>query len=114
VMVDDMADQLTSVQFSMNELAIPFFGFRYNRLDSNVDTFDSMVGNLQLKALLTQGYIPTDEQALQWKAEILEQAPHVSPDFYMNDLISGIVERAEAQKKQNSGKKPVIPAHKYH
>jgi len=90
VMVDDKMKHLESVETSLQELNIPCVCFRYTRLDQAETTFDPLISNLQLKALLTQGYIPTDEQAALWKNELLKLKPGLSPDFYLEELIMNI------------------------
>lgn len=97
IMVEDMIAHLESVEKAMNELGIPFTGFRYGRQDSYNSSFDPMIANLQLKALLTQGYIPTDDQAALWKSEMLKQKPYLSPDFYLEELIMNIKNNSSSQ-----------------
>jgi len=97
VMVEDMISHLESVEKSMNELDIPFTGFRYGRQDQVHAAFDPMIANLQLKALLTQGYIPTDEQATLWKSELLKQKPYISHDFYLEEIIMNIKNNCSSQ-----------------
>jgi hypothetical protein len=90
VMVDDMASHLQSIEQVAREMRIPCACFRYTRLDTTKSQFDPLIGNLQLKALLTQGYIPTDEQTTLWKNELLRVKPGLSEDFYLEELITNI------------------------
>jgi hypothetical protein len=90
VMVDDMISHLESVERVLSDLNIPCDCFHYTRLEDAKKNFDPLIGNLQLKALLTQGYIPTDEQATLWKNEMLKLKPSLSPDFYLEELIMNI------------------------
>lgn len=90
VMVDDMIPHLQSIERAAQEMNVPCICFHYKRLDKAKQTFDPMIGNLQLKALLTQGYIPTDEQASSWKAELLRLKPSLAEDFYLEELIMNI------------------------
>jgi Protein of unknown function (DUF2608) len=90
IMVDDLNSHLQSVEQVAQEMNIPCACFRYKRLDQTKTMFDPMIGNLQLKALLTQGYIPTDEQASSWKTELLKLKPGLAEDFYLEELIMNI------------------------
>lgn len=90
VMVDDMASHLESIEQVLQEMHIPHACFRYKRLEETESQFDPLIGNLQLKALLTQGYIPTDAQAALWKTELLKAKPGLAEDFYLEELIMNI------------------------
>jgi hypothetical protein len=93
VMVDDMRIHLESAEEVLKSMNIPFEGFHYTRhADSNA-AFDPLIGNLQLKALLTQGYVPNNEQTSLWKSELLKTRPDLSPDFCLDEIIMSIKNR---------------------
>lgn len=92
VVVDDLAHHLVSIERVLDDMQIPHACFRYNRMDNA--PFDSMIANLQLKAMLTQGYIPTDQQGARWKEEMLKAKPGLAADFYLEELIINITQRS--------------------
>lgn len=87
VMVDDLIDFLKSVDQSLDKEKIPFVGFRYGHLDSQVKGLDPMIGNIQLQKLLMEDKFLTDEEAAEIKKELLMQNPSLSPDFFLEELL---------------------------
>lgn len=65
VFVDDKMDQVRSVEEALEALNIPFVGVRYSRCDQDFKEFQPHIATLQLKALIEEGYLISDEEALQ-------------------------------------------------
>jgi hypothetical protein len=83
VFIDDQLTHLASVEESLNEQQIPFIGFHYTRMHATEKNFDPLIGNIQLKYLLTEDRILTEDEALQIKKE----NPFLPPNFYLDDLL---------------------------
>lgn len=83
VFVDDRMSQLQSVEKAVIEQGLVFEGFHYKAAHEQCQNFDPLIGNIQLKALITLGIILSDEEA---KA-CAEQLGDVDPDFYLHEII---------------------------
>ncbi len=83
VFIDDNLKQLKSVESSLEAMRIPFFGFRYGRLDNFHTQFDRLVANIQLEALLKKDLILSDDIA----KKMAENNSQKDSDYYINHLI---------------------------
>lgn len=70
IFVDDKIDDLKAIEKEMEQLAIPFVGYAYNRTAKEHANFDPMIAHLQATWLLFYNKMVTDEHAAQLKAEL--------------------------------------------
>lgn len=87
VLIDDKRDSLEGVEAAMQELGIPFKGFWYTRTKQDRTNFSPMVAHVQLKTLVDEGKILSDEQA----QEIIDrQYQDVDPDAFFFEILSDL------------------------
>lgn len=87
VLIDDKRSSLVDVEEAMQELGIPFHGFWYTRTKEDRKNFSPMIANIQLKALLDERKILSDEEA---QAIIDTKYPGVDPDALFQQILSDL------------------------
>lgn len=83
VFIDDSVKQMSSVENTVESLGIEFTGFRYGTLDHFHSAFNPLVANIQLEALVKEGQLVSDEEALQFA----KAHPELDPHYFVNALI---------------------------
>jgi len=87
VFIDDNWSQIHSVDSCMATLKIPTVCFRYGKMDNAYDNFDPIVANIQLKAVLENDTIFTNEEA----SDIANHLTINDPHFYLKYLFENEV-----------------------
>lgn len=81
VMVEDLEYHLESIQKELTDAGIENVCFHYTHANSSTAPFDPLIANIQLKALVEENRLLSDDEARFLKNN--EQ----DPDFYLNYLI---------------------------
>lgn len=87
LLVDDKRDSLESVEAAMHEIGIPFHGFWYTRTQEERKDFSPMVANVQLKTLIDENRVISDEVAQEM---IDTQYPDIDPDVFFHEILSDL------------------------
>jgi hypothetical protein len=85
VLVDDKRYQIASVEHAMADVGIPFVGLHYQTSKQQAE-LDAAIANIQWHALMTNGKIPSDEEARQLQA----LSPTRDQDFFLNHMIQNV------------------------
>lgn len=83
VFIDDNLIQMKSVEDTLALMGIPFVGFRYGRLDKIHRSFDPLLVNIQLEALIKDDLVLSDEEAVK----VAQENSYSNPDYFMDELI---------------------------
>ena len=83
VFIDDSAKQMKSVENVVEQMGIPFAGFRFGKLDNFHAQFDPLIVNIQLEALLKHDRVLSDEEA----GNIAQINSDLDPHYFINELI---------------------------
>lgn len=87
VTLDDSPMQISSLDEALAGIDIPFVGFRYGRLDKQIERFDPLIGNIQMQTLFTTGQLLDDDQA----REVAFENPTLLPNFYLMELHQSLI-----------------------
>lgn len=87
ILVDDKRDSLEGVEITMQELGIPFHGFWYTRTKDDRKHYSPMVAHIQLKSLIDEKRILTDEEA----QEMIDlHYSEVDPDIFFQEILNDL------------------------
>lgn len=86
IFVDDKMKNVQSMEAAAESLGVPFIGFWYKRAELNNEDFDPVITTLQLRELVTNQNILSDEDA---KA-LISQEEGLEPDRLFEELIDRI------------------------
>lgn len=95
VMIDNSRDSLESAQESLSAAGISFTGIRYGRADQEED-FDPTLGTVEFFALINDGKILSDEEAVQVMPKDKTINYELMLDRYIEQVVS--LESSTSQK----------------
>lgn len=86
IFIDDKLDQVKSVEAVAAEVGIPCLGFWYRRSEIDRASFNPMVANIQLEALLLKGEVINDEMAM----DLAKEKSNEDPQVYLKEILEKI------------------------